>query len=498
MDYPIWTVVVVIITFIFYKANRRRYYFKERGIPQPFEWPFVGISGSSIFKGRHVSHTLKDVYNINKEAKYVGCHMLTSRCIVVRDLDLIKSVLVKNFDHFAYRKSFVDENADPLFGKNMFFINGDKWRDVRTLLSPAFTSSKMRGMFGPMNKCADNFSRQFLDIYKDKKEINTKDAFTRYANDVIATCAFGIEVDSLKDRENEFYVTGKRCTDFQKMPLVKLLFMTAFHRLSQILGMRIISKSDTDYFVKIIKSTIRTREEKGITRPDMLQMMMEARDTKSYESLLDITAQAFTFFLGGFESTASHMCLIANELAAHPDIQKRLQDEVDAAMEKCNGKPTYEVVNNDMPYMDAVFSETMRLYPVSFLGRVVSKDFELPPALPDSKPFVAKEGLEVFIPSSAIHLDPDYYEDPETFNPDRFLNKKITTFDVTNLGFGMGPRVCIGNRFAILETKILFLHLLTKCNLELCKKSPVPFEYDKFSFVPNAKNGFWLKISPRK
>ncbi|XP_023247664.1 cytochrome P450 9e2-like [Copidosoma floridanum] len=435
---------------------------------------------------------------MNKDAKYVGCHILLKEVIVVRDLDLIKSVLVRNFDSFAYRKKAFDRNADPLFGQSLAFINGPKWREVRALLSPAFTSSKMRGMFGPIDMCADNFSRQFLDLYRDKEEIDTKDAFARYANDVIATCAFGVEVDSLKDRENEFYVTGRRCTDFKNIPLANLVLIKNFPSLSKKLGMRLISKSDTDYFIKVITSTIRTREEKGITRPDMLQIMMEARDTKSYESLLDITAQAFIFFIGGLESTASHMCLIANELAAHPDIQKRLQDEVDAAMEKCNGKPTYEVVNNDMPYMDAVFSETMRLYPVSPIRRLVSEDFEFPPALPGCKPYVAKKGIEIIIPSCAILKDPNYYEDPETFNPDRFLNKKSITFDIKNLGFGIGPRNCIGNRFAILETKILFLHLLTKCNLELCKKSPVPFEHDKYSFVPNAKNGFWLKMSRRQ
>lgn len=498
MDYLIWTALVMIITYAFYRANKRTYYFKQRGIPQPFELPFIGISASNLFKGRHISHVLRDVYNVNRDAKYIGCHMFSNRVVVVRDLDLVKSVLVKNFDHFAHRKSFLDENNDPLFGKNLAFINDDKWREVRTLLSPAFTSSKMRGMFEPMTRCAENFSRQFLNLYKDERDINTKDAFSRYANDVIATCAFGIEVDSLKDPNNEFYVTGFRCTNFQKMSAIKLIFMSAFRSLSGLLGMRFISKADTNYFINIIKTTIETRKKMGIVRPDMLQLMIEARDTETDDSLLDITAQAFIFFLGGFESTASQMCLIANELAANPKVQKKLQTEVDAIMKSCNGKPNYEAVVNNMPYMDAVFSETMRLYPVSFLSRLVSKEFEFPPSLPGSKPYVLKKGIEVFVPNSAIHLDSNYHVDPEKFNPDRYLDKKITATDVTNLGFGMGPRMCIGNRFAILETKILFLHLLSVCSFESCEKSPIPFEYDKFSFVPNARNGFWLKIKLRK
>ena len=145
--------------------------------------------------------------------------------------------------------------------------------------------------------------------------------------------------------------------------------------------------------------------------------------------------------------------------------------EVDQVMKSTNGKPTYDSLSHEMPYLDAVFSETLRRHPIAFLNRICSKEFELPPALPNGKAYKMKPGMGLMIPVPGIHSDPKYYDDPETFNPDRFLGKKITLADMSNLGFGLGPRMCIGNRFAILEIKALLVHLLARCSLERCAKS---------------------------
>lgn len=122
-----------------------------------------------------------------------------------------------------------------------------------------------------------------------------------------------------------------------------------------------------------------------------------------------------------------------------------------------------------------------------------SKEFELPPALPGSKPFLVKPGYEIMVPVAGIHYDPSYYENPEEFNPDRHSDKKAVTSDVTSLGFGLGPRMCIGNRFAILETKVL----LVKASFLPCERTCLPLEYGKKSVMPTVKGGCWLKLKSR-
>jgi cytochrome P450 family 9 len=132
---------------------------------------------------------------------------------MLRDPDLIKQITIKDFDHFLDHRSLVPEESDPLFGKNLFSLTGQKWRDMRSTLSPAFTSSKMKYMFELITKNGEQFAQHFLKQNKDLIKIEMKDTFTRFTNDVIASTAFGVECDSLGQPENEFYMMGRVTTD---------------------------------------------------------------------------------------------------------------------------------------------------------------------------------------------------------------------------------------------------------------------------------------------
>lgn len=134
--------------------------------------------------------------------------------LLLRDSDLIKQLTVKDFDNFMDHRSIIPEEVDPLLGKNLFSLKGQKWRDMRATLSPSFTSSKMKAMFTLISDCARDFVEHFKQNQKDIITIEMKDTFTRFTNDVIATTAFGIKVDSLKNRNNQFYVMGKEMTNF--------------------------------------------------------------------------------------------------------------------------------------------------------------------------------------------------------------------------------------------------------------------------------------------
>lgn len=134
-----------------------------------------------------------------------------------------------------------------------------------------------------------------------------------------------------------------------------------------------------------------------------------------------MTAQAFVFFLGGFETTSTQMCIIAHELLLNQDVQKRLQDEIDEVLEKTNGKPGYDEIMS-MPYLDAVFYESLRRHPQAlFLDRECIKSYELPPSLPGGKPFTVQPGMNLWIPVVGISNDKNYFENPKKFDPERYL-----------------------------------------------------------------------------
>ncbi|XP_018302071.1 cytochrome P450 9e2-like [Mycetomoellerius zeteki] len=486
---------------IYYYFFKNLNFFKKYGIAHIPPWPIVGNMGPVFLRQISLAENIQKVYYLNKDAKYVGYFDGMNPIVMIRDPDLIKAIGVKNFETFPDHRAFVDEANDPLFGKNLFSLRGERWRDVRTLLSPAFTSSKMKTMFKLMSDCAANFTDYLANLPADKNIIEMKNCFTRYTNDVIATCAFGVSVDSMRNPNNEFYVYGKEATTFGTLRTIKFYITRSMPHVAKMLGIRFVSNRIGEFFKDLVRSTIDIRDTKNIVRPDMLQLMMETRGKRGLKKELtieDMTAQAFIFFFGGFDTVSSLMCFTVHEIAVNPDVQAKLRDEVDDALKTNNGDLTYEVLNG-MQYLDAVINEALRKWPIAaFLDRINVEDFELPPALPGDKPFLLKKGMNVWFPVYGLHRDPEYFEKPDEFYPERFLdeNKKDIN-SAAYIPFGLGPRMCIGNRFALLETKVMLFHLLSRCELKMCAKTSHPLQLSKTNFAMLAEGGFWLKIQAR-
>jgi len=194
----------------------------------------------------------------------LGLWIFFNPVIILRDPELIKEIMVKDFEHFTDHRSVVDENIEPLFGKNIFSLRGDRWREMRNTLSPSFTASKMKFMFDLVSKCSRDFINYLIDHPELCNAIETKEAFRRYTNDVIATAAFGISVNSMKDQDNEFYIRGKEATTFSSglLRTIQFIIITASPRLAKSMGLTFFPKATHKFFKKIVAETIKTREEK--------------------------------------------------------------------------------------------------------------------------------------------------------------------------------------------------------------------------------------------
>ncbi|XP_072748317.1 cytochrome P450 9e2-like isoform X2 [Anoplolepis gracilipes] len=483
------------------------FYWKGKGIPYLPDSLGSLVTGWKLFVRRltFVDYSLF-MYNYFPNAKYFGAMDFGTPAVLLRDPELIKDVLVKEFENFHDHRSFVDENIDPLFSKNIFSLRGDRWREMRNTLSPSFTASKMKLMFDLVSKCSHEFVNYLVDHAELYDEIETKQVFRRYTTDVIATTAFGISVNSMKDQTNEFYMRGIELSKVFGGLLVmfKFMFIRAFPRFAKSIGMEAFASSTTsEFFKRIVGETIRVREEQGIIRPDMIHLLMQARDKNGANvheklTLEDIVSQAFIFFLAGFETSSTLMCFIAHELAINRDIQDRLREEV---QQHLTGEDefSYESLSK-MTYMDMVVSETLRKYPpVIFTDRLCTKSYELPPAEPGYKSLIVKSDTVMMIPVYALHRDPKYFPNPDKFDPERFNEEnKDNIVPYTYLPFGHGPRKCIGNRFALMETKILIAHLLQKFILKRTAKTVDPMIYDKMEFNPTPKGGFWIGLEKRE
>lgn len=153
---------------------------------------------------------------------------------------------------------------------------------MRSTLSPAFTSSKMKAMFVLISECAERFTKYFQKSSEGQTHVTLemKDLFTRFANDVIATCAFGVEVDSLENRTNDFYVNGIKATNFDGLRGLKFFGYSISPFLMEFFKLRLFDLDVGEFFRNVVLSTMKERERQGIHRPDMIHLLMEARKGK--------------------------------------------------------------------------------------------------------------------------------------------------------------------------------------------------------------------------
>ncbi|XP_071558454.1 cytochrome P450 9e2-like [Temnothorax nylanderi] len=484
---------------LYYFVLSKLTYFERRKVPHVRPIPLFGNMAPFFFQRKsHMEHIQK-LYNLFSNAKYFGIYDFMTPIYVIRDPDLIATIAIKQFDNFCDHNNFVNETLDPIAARNLFGLKGDHWREMRKLLSPSFTSSKMKMMFGLMTQCVENFA-DFVATESGKtgKTYDMKELLGRFANDTVATCAFGISVDSFKHPNNEFFLLAKKAMIFDNWMSIKFFMHRNFTLLAKLLRLRMFGPKIENFFKNILSTTVKTRDEQGIFRPDMIQLMMETRNKDSGPEfdINEMTAQAFVFFLGGFDSTSTTMSFIAHEVAVNPDVQSKLREEIDDVVRQTNGKPTYEAINR-MKYLDAVVNETLRIYPIaSFIDRKCVKETELPPATSDGEPVIIKPGENIWFPAFSLHRDPKYYPQPNKFDPERFLNDQVD--NSVYMPFGVGPRICIGNRFALMEAKILMFYLLWRCDIEPDVKTRNPMVFTKKSFIMMPDVDFWLKLRARQ
>lgn len=156
--------------------------------------------------------------------RFVGLYQFLQPFLLLRHPDVIRDIWVKHFDHFTNRRGVFPEEAEPFFTRNLFSLGGKPWRDMRSTLSPVFTSSKMKFMFSLIDKTGQQFANYFLKKNEEIISLDMQDAFRRFASDIIANVAFGIQNDSLEEQDNEFFVMGNEALDFVSISKILKFF----------------------------------------------------------------------------------------------------------------------------------------------------------------------------------------------------------------------------------------------------------------------------------
>lgn len=308
----------------------------------------------------------------------------------------------------------------------------------------------------------------------------------------------------MKQPNNIFYTTAKASMQFNNgYALIKAAIIDYMPKICRRLNFGLSRPEHRRFFHHIVHDTMAYREQHSIVLPDMINLMAEARKgylrfeennedgdespvsdeiggddlrgiQKRFWNEDDVTAQCYMFFFVGAENSATLLSFAAQELVENRAVQDRLRAEMDAATTRLNGRTmTYDTLSS-LPYLEMVVLETMRKWPpVPFLERICSKDYSL--TLSDGRTVQLRQGDAVTVPLFAIHRDEQNYPDALRFDPERFsAERKHSIKSSTFLPLGIGPRCCIGSRYAIMTIKAFLFELLTKFTLEECRTTKIP------------------------
>ncbi|XP_017884321.1 cytochrome P450 6a2-like [Ceratina calcarata] len=474
-------------------------YWKRNGIPTARGcYPIVGHVLPVLSNKKSFNDMVQEIYNEYPDCSMVGIYRTIRPALIIRDPNLVKTVMQSNFSNFHTNGLHIEADADPLFAKNPFFSEGEVWSTERKRLTYAFSSSKLKSLFVTVTGVCEKF-KNYLNrrlSSNDKYEVELKYLFSKFTGEVVANAALGIEGRCFEDKDdpNAFDQIGH--SFFKPTKLEKFFSQCIFllPELNHLLKIRFVPKQLDQLFRKIVEKNMEIRRKEPAPRNDFLQLMIDLEKTGEALDLEAVTAHAFSFYADGFETSSTTLSFIGYQLATHQDVQDRLRNEVKTVIEKHGGALTYEGLK-EMTYMDQVINESQRCYvALTILNKECSESFVLEGS--DGLRCHVKPGTQILIPIQALQLDPKYWPDPQNFDPERFSEeRKGGIKKYTFLPFGEGPRMCVGMRMALMQMKACLATLLKDHKIELSPKTKLPLNVTSIFFFLSPIGGLWVNIS---
>lgn len=361
--------LIIIILYIYFKFFKYRFW-SDLNVPFiPPTFPTGNVSDflkSSI----HFSVVIEKLYRkLKKSGDYGGIYFFGNPVFLVLSPEFAKTVLVKDFQYFMDRGIYFNDKVDPLSG-NVFFLRGTKWKKLREKFTPTFTSAKMKQMFTTVLDVGQSLQQHLEPFAVHSEDIDIRDILARFMTDVISTCAFGLETNSLKNPTSKFREMGKKMINFPKSKALKLIFASTFQKQATLLGLCWNDKDVSDFFMKIVKETIEYREVSGHRRNDFMQLLIDMKkeetlttsdsnkDTKDINDINSLTfeeiaAQAFVFFFAGFETSSTTLTFTLHLLAHNQHIQNKARESIRNVLIKHNGIWCYEAII-EMKYIEQI------------------------------------------------------------------------------------------------------------------------------------------------
>ncbi|XP_064474103.1 cytochrome P450 3A14-like isoform X2 [Ornithodoros turicata] len=499
----LWTVLVTLCLVgvaALVRWRKKHYnFFKDMGVPGPEPNLLCG----NLFEYERGLRAPTLTKWCKKYGDIFGIFLGDVPFLVVKDLDILQSIFIKDFTNFTDRGYVMPADQEhPVIGNTVVLANGSQWKKVRSCISQGFTSNKLKQMVPHISDVADIF----IDVISEKadtgKEFPMLKTFKALSMDYVGRAAFGIENSFQRDLDHPFLTQA-----IQTLPgTMRGLFHVLAYCTTSLGALRspllwLHSKWGEYTFVNFSKQTSKVvelrKKNPSLWKADLLQGLIDAEitdpdvDKGNKEKKLssdDVCLNSTILFIAGFETTSTGLSYLTFNIAKHPDVQEKLRAEVLNALDESGNLDFNRTMG--LKYMKQVFDETFRMYPpvVAFTTRKAFEDIEY-------KGLKIKAGTCIMAPTYQIHMDEKHWPDPEKFDPERFSAEyREHSHPMAYQAFGIGPRNCLGMRLANLEIMYTAARMLLKFRLELGDSQKGEMKMGYYASVSFPASDLWIKL----
>ncbi|MCG8350678.1 MAG: cytochrome P450 [Chloroflexales bacterium] len=372
--------------------------------------------------------------------------------------DAIRHVLQENSRN--YPKSVSYDLMKPMMGEGLLTSDGDFWRRQRRLSQPAFHRQRIGAFAAIMTRITEDMLDRWQPVAARGQWLDVSAEMTRLTLSIVSKTLFNTDVGV------ESNIVGKAITVAFKEFDRRLAALFALPDFVPTPSRRRLKKAiqTLDHVVyRIIEERRRSGEDIG----DLLSMLVFARDEETGESMNDkqLRDEVMAIFLAGHETTANALNWIWYLLSKHPTVERRLHNELATVL---GGRPPTLEDLPKLSYTTMVIEESLRLYPPAWVieRRSIAADQIGPYAIPP--------GSTIILSQYITHRHPACWENPESFDPERFTPERVAARPrFAYFPFGGGPRICIGNNFAMMELQLVLATIAQRYRLALVPGHPI-------------------------
>lgn len=378
--------------------------------------------------------------------KYVGYQ--------INHPDDVQQVLVKQ-THKLHKARIYKQFLSEYLGNGLLISDGDFWKRQRHLAQPAFHTKRIQSYASVMSE----YTERMLATWHDGETRDIAHEMMTLTLFIVSKTLFDADVSGESSEVAQALEVMLHSISDTSRTIVRLpdWVPTPARRRKQ---------WSIDTLHRITKDIIAERRVSGEDKGDLLSMLITA-ETDTGERMTDeqVRDEALTLVLAGHETTANAMAWTFYLLSQHPDIEQRLYEEVSSVL---GGRMPTLADLAALPYTEQVMKEGMRLYPPAWsFARTVKEPFEL-------ENYTLPVNSTLIVLPYVIHRDARWFPDPERFDPERFSPEREASIPkYAYLPFGGGPRVCIGNAFAMMEARLILAGVVQRYRLVLAASGPV-------------------------